>query len=390
VQRRGILLDEEQFKAVSGSYGSTLIPDIPVGGNKQVLEANLGNVIEMKKNGYLYVYVSNESKMNVYFDDIHVEHERGALLEETHYYAWGLVMKGISSKAMSFGGVENKCKYNGKEEQREEFSDGSGLEWLDYGARMYDSQVARWMVVDAKVDKWVGVTPYCYAINDPLKFIDPDGKDLIVAARNPDDTKSVEQFTGYVNDALGGFYRVKSTTDADGVTSMRLVRSQDAKGKMTKAQQEFFNSVKDAFNGSEDVLVALDQGNQQYITGDVQDGQVHAIDMSDVKQFDKGKGIVSITGALGHEINEAYNVQVKGVAPKDAHEKKGIPAEDAINGSKRNEDAKLPGSTYNKKTGTGVINQQYSKNGVTYTVSFVVNKNNITNIVVTEEQKKKN
>jgi len=46
-----ILLDEEQFKEVSGSYGSTLIPDIPVGGNKQVLEANDGNDIEMKKNG---------------------------------------------------------------------------------------------------------------------------------------------------------------------------------------------------------------------------------------------------------------------------------------------------------------------------------------------------
>ena len=116
-------------------------------------------------------YVSlNDNKYHYFIQDYQgnnrvVADEDGIVEEVNDYYPFGGLM------ASSVGDVQ-PYKYNGKELNRK-----GGLDWYDYGARMYDAALGRWHTVDPSCEKYYNWSPYTYCKNNPVLRIDLDGKD---------------------------------------------------------------------------------------------------------------------------------------------------------------------------------------------------------------------
>jgi len=81
------------------------------------------------------------------------------------YYAFGQILRAYNS-----GDFDDRYKFTEKERD-----DETGLDY--FGARYYDSDIARWLSVDPLADKYPGWSPYNYCQNNPLVFIDPNGQD---------------------------------------------------------------------------------------------------------------------------------------------------------------------------------------------------------------------
>ncbi len=99
----------------------------------------------------------------MFFDNVEIVHNRGALLEETHYYPFGLVMSGISSKAA--GKVENRYKFNGIEE-----STDFEISMYDAFYRNLDPQIGRFWQIDPKPN--YGESLYSVMSNNPILYSD--------------------------------------------------------------------------------------------------------------------------------------------------------------------------------------------------------------------------
>ena len=94
--------------------------------------------------------------------------ESSEVTQENHYYAFGMAMENVWYNTPSV--LDSKYTFNGKE-----YNDDFGLNWNDYGARMYDPAIGKWNGFDAMAEAYQSMSPYHYAMNNPMRFIDPNG-----------------------------------------------------------------------------------------------------------------------------------------------------------------------------------------------------------------------
>ncbi len=136
------------------------------------------------------------------------------LAQRTDYYPFGLAFT-----SQYIGSTGNSYLYNGKELQK-----ALGWQVYDYGARFYDPQIGRWHVIDEKTEKYFSSSPYVYALNNPIKFVDPDGKKirLVIRGENkqPDRTLTYNGGNAYWDDTYkkydgkGGNITIDKTLEA--------------------------------------------------------------------------------------------------------------------------------------------------------------------------------
>ena len=131
----------------------------------------------------------------------------------TNYYPFGMMH---NSQYYNFENAYN-YKYNGKELQE------TGM--YDYGARFYMPDIGRWGVVDPLAEKHRRHSPYNYAVNNPIVFVDPDGRDIIIHYKNSKgkmmtyDYKTGSTYKGN-NAFIKNFYKAVETlkkNNADGI-----------------------------------------------------------------------------------------------------------------------------------------------------------------------------
>jgi len=125
------------------------------------LSNHLGNVL---------VTISDK-KIPVSSDSLTIDYYNADVVTANDYYPFGMQMPG---RKYSQPNGSYRYGFNGKENDNEVKGEGNQQ---DYGMRIYDPRVGRFLSVDPLTTKYPELTPYQFASNSPITFIDLDGEE---------------------------------------------------------------------------------------------------------------------------------------------------------------------------------------------------------------------
>ena len=252
-----------------------------------------------------------------------------------------------------------RFRFTGKEKDKET---GYGY----FGARYMDHELmTMWLSVDPMADKYPSISPYAYCAWNPVKLVDPDGKEIHLTFIGKNTCKALNKI---INEGLGGQFKAAYSKNKDGSYTLSLHATEGGgnKDKLTERQLAFYEMLSkciDAKKTIADISVVYGSGNVHL--GNYTE---NTIDVADMLQFDDlGKGPATKQGKLVHEFVEQYEKAscgwVKGENKNLAeNHQTAISAENYVNGSSRKDlfyNRGVYGQSYTDKSGK-VTNYYYS------------------------------
>lgn len=251
-------------------------------GNKIYENGNLKRILiddgYVEYNGYDYQYhfftkdhlgnnrfVTNLNQMN-YFSEFN------------NYYPFGMAFASYNAD------TSQPYKYNGKEMDKMH-----RLNLYDYSARYYDATMIRFTSIDPHAEKYFSWSPYVYCANNPIKFIDPDGREIIYAiiSKNPKTGKIMEKTI-----------RLQDLSSKTASAMMQFAATPQGKAFLESFEGNTDRNVKFLFRGPQTIY-----GNGAFVKNggekvDFQDGILNIEISINIKNTNFGE----ILEILGHEV----------------------------------------------------------------------------------------
>ncbi len=167
-----------------------------------------GNITYSSYN-YVFQYKDHLGNIRLSYADLDGDESinpNDEIIEENNFFPFGLKHWGYNNVVSSNGNsLAQQWKFGGKQ-----LDQSLGLETYDFGARNYDPAIGRWMNVDPLADQMRRHSPYNYAFDNPIYFVDYDGMAPVDWIKNID--------TGVV-----------TWKDATGDAAIKLVAIDDSK-----------------------------------------------------------------------------------------------------------------------------------------------------------------
>ncbi|MBW7675665.1 DUF6443 domain-containing protein [Chryseobacterium chendengshani] len=251
---------------------------------------------DFENNQYIYQYKDYLGNVRVSFkkNGNHLD-----VTDSNDYYPFGMSFVRDPEENAYFGtGSYTNYKYNGKELQE------TGM--YDYGARFYMPDIGRWGIVDPLSEKHRRHNPYNYAVNNPIMFIDPDGRDIRFGdniysyQKNRDYSKIKNEFDRNTYEALDYLY-------STGALNLTIGEGKEAKS---------VNVMDFMINDKENTFTILEQKaggkrnefdpNSKSVKFNPYEGMRFRKDGTKSSREPGNNGSNSPSSRLGHEIIHGY------------------------------------------------------------------------------------